>query len=399
MSSNKFGHLVGEAPDPIVQTMMQYAKDTNPKKLDVSIGVYSDEKGSFYTFPCVTKAKEVLNKQNAGHNYTTMQGLPEFVSGAKRVAFGEKRASEGKLASIQTISGTGALRMAVIFLVGSGYKDFYVGTPTWGNYFGIVEHAGGKAHTFQHFNPSTGEVDFPAIVEALKQAPPKSVFMLQVGCHNPTGADYTEEQWKEIGALLRDRDLIPLLDCAYLGFSSGSTENDAWPIRHLYDLGIDFLVCQSFSKNLGLYGERVGAMHVVVQDDTSRANVLSNVVSNFRQECSFAPAFGARVASIVFEQFANQWADDVMFVTKRLKDMRQKLYSKLVAKGTPGNWETAIKQNGLFWHSGLTPEQNQRLIGEFHVYSTGSGRVNIAGLNDDNIDHFVDAIDHIVRSS
>lgn len=399
MSTNKFSTLTGEAPDPIVHTMMLYAEDTSPNKVDVSIGVYKDNKGDSYTFPCVSEAKEILTAQNAGHNYTTMAGLPEFVKGSKEILFGDK-VNEGKVASIQTLSGTGALHMAAVFLKDNKYSNYFVGTPAWTNYFSIINHVDGIVHEYNHYGDD-GKVDFEAVLKALKSADAKSVFLLQVGCHNPTGADFTKDQWTIIGQLMKERDLIPVLDCAYLGFALGSVETDAWPIRYFYDLDIDFLVCQSFSKNLGLYGERVGALHVVVQEKEDFTKVLTTLIAHFRLECSFAPAYGARLASIIFEseKLSKEWEKNVMDITNRLKSMRTQLHDKLIAKGTPGNWETAIRQNGLFWFSGLSPDQNQRLIDEFHVYSTGFGRVNIAGLNEGNIDYFVNAVDHVVRTS
>jgi aspartate aminotransferase len=397
--STIFNKLVDELADPIIRTMALYAQDQDEKKVDVSIGVYKSETGGSFTFPSVVQAKEVIRANDPGHNYTNMQGIPEFRAGAQRVVFGDE--TNGNIASLQTISGTGALHMAILVLKAAGYQNYYVGTPTWSNYVPMIEHIDGKINTYRYYNETTKEIDFDALVNALSTAPEYSIFLLQACCHNPTGADLTQEQWIKVIDLMKQRNLIPLLDMAYQGFSSGNKDTDAWAARYLYKQDIDFLVCQSFAKNLGLYGERVGCLHVVVKDKDYMPNAVSTLVALFRHECSFAPAFGARVASTIFQnpELHAVWDKDVADITNRLKSVRQQVYDRLVKLGTPGKWDHVIKQTGLFWFSGLTPVQNQRLLDEFHIYSTGVGRVNVAGLNNGNIDYVCKAIDHIVRSS
>jgi aspartate aminotransferase len=396
--TTKWNQLVAEAPDPIVQTMGMYFKDQDPRKIDVSIGVYKGEKGEFYTFPTVKEAKDILRKNDPGHNYTNMAGIPEFVSGARKVIFGNETE---KIVSLQTISGTGSLHMAMLFLKSAGYSNYYLGVPSWSNYVGMIKHVGGQVTTYNYYDKATGTVDFESMLNALNECPENSVFLIQACCHNPTGADLSRDQWKQIAPIIKQKNLIPLIDIAYQGFSSGNKDEDAWGIRYFYSLGMEFLVCQSFAKNMGLYGERVGALHVVVQDSNYMPNAQSTLVALFRNECSFAPAFGARIASIIFgsPELKKSWDKDVDDITVRLKQVRQIVYQKLIDLKTPGNWDSVIKQNGLFWYSGLTPEQNEKLISEHHVYSTSIGRVNIAGLNNSNIDYFCNAVDSVVRST
>ncbi|KAI5949236.1 AAT22 [Candida theae] len=396
-----FSNLVREEPDPIIKTMQQYANDTNPNKIDVSIGVYKDKSGACYEFPSITKAKQILHDNDPGHNYTSMAGIPEFVAGAQKLVFGEEIASQGKVASIQTISGTGSLHMAMLLYREAGYTNYYVGTPAWQNYKPMIEHIGGNVTTYRHYNEESRSVDFESVLAALNSAPPKSVFLFQTCCHNPTGADFTHEQWRQIGPILQKRQLIPLLDTAYQGFSSGDPYQDAWPIRYLYKLGLEFLVCQSFSKNFGLYSERCGAVHAVVQDIEYVSNVQSNLVVLFRHECSFAPAFGARLVAIILtnDKLRNQWLNELKDSTTRLKSLRHQILERLTKLKTPGDWQNVVEQKGLFWYSGLTKEQNEQLIAKHNVYSTTMGRVNVAGLNDENIDYFCHAIDSVVRDN
>lgn len=394
-----FADLKTEQPDPIILTMQQYAQDNNPAKIDVSIGVYKDENGACYEFPAITKAKQILAKNDPGHNYTSMSGIADFISGAQRLIFGKEIVSEGKVASLQTISGTGSLHMAMLFLKEAGFTEYYIGVPTWQNYQPMVESIGCKAaKLYNYYDEKTKSLDFQSIRAAAEAAPQGTVFLLQTCCHNPTGSDLSQDQWVELVNIIKQRKLVPLLDTAYQGFGSGDLDKDAWPIRYIYSQGLEFVVCQSFSKNMGLYSERVGACHVVMGDQQYKPAVQSNLVALFRHESSFAPAFGARLAAIILNnpELEEQWRGEVAECTRRLKELRRAVLDRLTKLGTPGNWTNVVEQNGLFWFSGLTKEQNDKLVAK-HVYSTNMGRVNVAGLNFTTVDHFCKAIDQVVR--
>ncbi|CAL1198980.1 unnamed protein product [Candida parapsilosis] len=217
-----FSNLVREEPDPIIKTMQQYHKDTNPQKIDVSIGVYKDEAGACYEFPSITQAKQILHDNDPGHNYTNMAGITDFVAGAQKLVFGDEIVKQDKLASIQAISGTGSLHIAMLLYREAGYTNYYIGTPTWQNYQPMIEHIGGKVTTYKHYNEEARSVDFDCVLSALNSAPSKSVFLFQTCCHNPTGADFTRKQWEQIGSIMQKRQLLPLLDTACQGFSSGT---------------------------------------------------------------------------------------------------------------------------------------------------------------------------------
>lgn len=388
--------------DPIVKIMGQYANDPSPNKLDLSIGVYKSETGESYLFPSVAKGKKWLHANDPGHNYTNMAGIPEFTSGAREVVFGKKIASEGKIASLQTISGTGAVHMASLLMQQINLNNYYIGTPFWSNYQPLLEHAGATVNHYRHYDPVTQDVDFDSVLAALNSAPKDSVFLFQACCHNPTGADYSKDQWREIAAIMKQRDLFPFFDIAYQGFSSGSKDEDAWAIRYFYEQGLDLLACQSFSKNMGLYSERAGCLHVAVQSEPKLlSKVQGMMVTFFRMECSFAPAYGARVAASLMNQpeLKKEWDSDVAMITERLQNIRKNILNKLTELGTPGVWDHVVKQNGLFWYSGLTEEQVHRITNEEHVYMTLTGRVNVAGVNDQNIDQFCKSLDKVVRET
>lgn len=390
-----FSQIEESAVDPIIELMNSYASDTHPDKIDVSVGVYKTEDGDpNYVFPCVKEAKARLAANDPGHCYTQMSGIPAFVKSAKETIFGE---AYDNVVSVQTISGSGALHVALAFLRSTGFTDFFVGTPAWGNYQGMVEVVGGNFHEYRYYDPAANAADFQSVVEALGNAKENSVFILQAVCHNPTGCDYTREQWIEILKLVKAKKVFPLFDIAYQGFASGDVHEDAWAIREAHRQKMEFIACQSYSKNMGLYSERAGCTHVCVQDKDSSAKVLALLVSIVRSEFSFAPAFGARVAVIVQNELQEQWAEDVLAVTNRLKGVREQLLAKFTKLQTPGSWDHVTKQNGLFWYTGLTPLQVEKLLVEYHVYGTMNGRVNVAGLNLSNIDKYCHAVDAVVR--
>lgn len=396
--SSVFSGLEDSPLDPIVLLMNQYASDSNPNKIDVSIGVYKTEEGDpNYVFPCVKSAKELLAKNDPGHCYTNMTGIPEYRQAAQKTVFGE---NHDNVVSVQAVSGSGSLHFAFAFLTGFiGLKNYYVGVPAWGNYKGMIEHVGGVFHSYKYYDEKTKSLDFQATVDALEQAPPKSVFVLQAVCHNPTGCDYLREQWLQILAILKEKDIFPVFDMAYQGFSSGLTDEDAWAVRQAYKANLEFMVCQSYSKNMGLYSERAGCLHIVIKDKEYVSNVTSQVTALARQEISFAPAFGARVATLVQtnEELRKQWEIDVADVCNRIKGVRKQIVEKLQKLQTPGNWEHVTQQNGLFCFSGLTPLQVEKMIEEHSIYLTSNGRINVAGLNQLNLDTFCKAVDTVVR--
>lgn len=402
MTADKtFFALIRKQPaDPIVDTLEAFAADPSPKKIDVTIGVYKTEEGdSSYVFPSVQQAKQRLAANDPGHCYTSMQGVEEYLTGARRVVFGD-HSEEGRVASLQTVGGTGSLHMAMKLLKVAGLSHYYLGTPTWSNYEGMIANVGGDFEFYNHYDFNSNEIDFASLQSAMENAPAKSVFVLQACCHNPTGSDFSRPQWARIAQLALLNDLFLLIDSAYLGFSSGTTEVDAQGIRFLYEQGLEFIVCQSFSKNLGLYSERTGCTHVVVKDLEARQTIESQLIANFRSECSFGPAFGARVAAEIMndEKLSQTWRKDVEDVVSRLKSIRNQIHSKLILLQTPGNWDHVLKQTGLFWMTGLTQLQVENLMHNYHIYLTGIGRVNLAGINNSNLDYFCYAIDKVARN-
>lgn len=392
-----FSGLEKSSVDPIIYLMAACAKDQHPQKIDVSVGVYQSDKGDpHYVFPCVKAAKELLLRDDPGHCYTLMAGIPEYLACAQRTIFGQEHEN---VTSIQAVAGSGALHLAFSLLTSVGYKDFYIGTPSWSNYKGMIEHVGGEYIEYPYYNYATRSVDIESVKTALENAPSKSVFVLQAVCHNPTGCDLSQSQWTEVFELIESKNHFLVFDIAYQGLSSGDIHEDAWAIRAAYDRKMEFIACQSYSKNLGLYSERAGCTHVCSWDLSAKENIASKLIAVSRNEVSFAPAFGARVATLVQTEPKLQeiWASDIMSVGKRLQGVRKTALYWFTQLNTPGDWSHILDLSGLFWFSGLSELQTQKLIEEYHIYALNNGRVNVAGLNDSNLEYFCRSVDSVVR--
>ncbi|KAH3671482.1 hypothetical protein OGAPHI_000184 [Ogataea philodendri] len=393
-----FSHLRLQPADEMNDLKVQLARDTDPNKVNVSAGVYRGADDKVIMFPVVKKAKEKLGANDPGHDYTFCMGIPEYLNMAAKLAVGEEILSEKKVASCQTVGGTGACHMGAKLLTASGHTEFYVGTPTWPNYKSLIKEVGGNVHYYNHLDPATKKIAWDVLMNLLKTVPERSVFVFQLVCHNPTGTDYSKDQWLQIIEIMKMRNLIPFIDGAYQGFASGSIEEDGWATREFAKQGLELIMCQSFSKNLGLYSERVGALHVVSDSPENSAVVADNIRYLFRAEASSAPAYGAR---IMIESATNDmelWKEDIRNAVADLNYRRKTLHNYLTTElKTPGNWDTLLSQKGLFWYSGLSADQCAQLRDKHHVYLPSSGRVNVACLNESNFKLFASAFDEVVR--
>ncbi|RKP32889.1 PLP-dependent transferase [Metschnikowia bicuspidata] len=395
--SSTFSGLEKSGIDPIINLMIACGKDQHPKKIDLSVGVYKNEEcDPNYVFPCVKAAKEALLKNDPGHYYTQLEGIPEYLACAQKTIFGKECPNA---TSVQAIAGSGALHMACTLLKSVGFQDFYIGAPTWSNYRGIIEHIGGSYLEYPYYNYKTRNVDMESIKQTIKNVKIKSVFVLQTACHNPTACDLSHEQWKEVFDLILSKGHFLVFDNAYQGLSSGNVDEDAWPIREAYLRKMEFIACQTYSKNLGLYSERVGCIHVCTWDLKEKENVESKLIAICRNEVSFPPAFGSRVVALVATdpELKKIWAKDVLNAAARLKDMRKKAVDWFTKLKTPGDWTHIMSLSGLFWFSGLSKLQTQKLIEEHHIYILSNGRINVAGLNNANVEYFCRCVDRVVR--
>ncbi|KAK1848091.1 aspartate aminotransferase [Colletotrichum chrysophilum] len=400
-----FEHIKSGPPDPMFDLKRDSDNDHSSEKVDLGVGIYRNESGLYQELEVVKLAKKELDGQNLGHDYGPTMGDPEFLKFAASVMFGDKceALASGKISSVQTISGTGANALGALLIskAMSPNKKVYVSTPTWGNHFDIFHNVDMETVSYPYLDSSKHAVNFDALLEAVRTAPQGSIFILQGCCHNPSGVDLSVEQWQELATEMKSHGQLPFFDTAYQGLGDGFDE-DAAGVRIFVEAGLEMLVCQSFSKNFALYGERCGALHVVADSTEVAANVKDRLRSLIRHTYSSSPAYGSRLVKIVLSnrELRNAWTLELEGMRERLKRNRQALYSELrnVLK-TPGDWSHLTQEKGLFSCLALSPAQCKTLVTKYHVHLPGSGRINVAGLSEDNVRRAAKAIDEVIRQT
>jgi len=384
------------AGDPILSLMERFKVDPRSDKVNLSIGLYYDENGVIPQLQAVAQAEERLNATPHGASiYLPMEGLNSYRSAIAPLLFGANHPAllEGRIATIQTLGGSGALKVGADFL--KTYfpnSQVWVSDPTWENHVAIFGGAGFEVNTYPWFDTETNGVRFEALLETLQTLPAQSIVLLHPCCHNPTGSDLTDAQWDVVVEILKARELIPFLDIAYQGFGAGM-EEDAYAIRAIASAGLPALVSNSFSKIFSMYGERVGGLSVVCEDADAAGRVLGQLKATVRRNYSSPPNFGAQVVSAVLndEQLKANWLAEVETMRRRILDMRQALVSVLKAEMPERNFDYLLQQRGMFSYTGLSSEQVDRLRDEFGVYLIASGRMCVAGLNSNNVQRVAQA--------
>lgn len=395
-----FAHVESYAGDPILSLMDAFHKDPNAAKVNLSIGLYYDEQGRI---PRLTSAVEAEHQLQEGQQppcvYLPMEGLDSYRKGVQALLFGDQHSAllAGRIATIQTVGGSGALKVGADFLK-SAYPDsqVWVSDPTWENHHALFGGAGFKVNTYPYFDAATGGVNFDGMFKALQTLPAFSIVLLHPCCHNPTGADLSTAQWDQLIELIAERKLIPFLDTAYQGFGEGM-ERDAYAIRAIADAGLTVLVSNSFSKIFSLYGERVGGLSVVCPDAAMADKVLGQLKATVRRNYSSPPKHGALIVAAVLNdaQLRNQWLAEVEAMRLRIIDMRKQLVAALKVKMPERDFSYILRQSGMFSYTGFSAAQVDRLRNEHAVYLISSGRVCMAGLNEQNLAKVVDAFSSV----
>mmetsp|Transcript_20215 Transcript_20215/g.77404 ORF Transcript_20215/g.77404 Transcript_20215/m.77404 type:complete len:435 (-) Transcript_20215:78-1382(-) len=390
-------------PDSILGINIAFRADASPNKLNLGVGAYRTEEGKPYVLNVVKKVERmILEDPTVNKEYLPIDGLPQFTSGAARVILGDKSPAvrEGRLVSVQALGGTGALRLGGAFLQRFYARPIYIPTPTWGNHKQIFDHAGLEVRQYQYYDKDTRGLKFTAMIGDLEAAPFGSVILLHACAHNPTGVDPSLAQWQQIADVMLRKGHIAFFDSAYQGFASGSLERDAAAIRHFVDVGVEMVVAQSFSKNMGFYGERVGCLHVIPVDTSVVEKVQSQVKIIVRAMYSNPPVHGALVASRILndkELFA-EWVAELAAMSARLLDMRTCLHAELGRIGCPGDWSHVINQIGMFTFLGITSAQVKQLTAKHHIYLTGNGRISVAGLSRKTVPFLANALLDVVNN-
>ncbi|KAL3481113.1 pyridoxal phosphate-dependent transferase [Aspergillus californicus] len=400
-----FNSVTYTPPDAIFDLTKKYIADPATNKVNLGQGTYKDENGDPWILPAVRAAKEKIKGTN--HEYLPILGLASFRTLAVDLVFGKESAvvKQNRVSSCQSLSGTGSLHIAGKLLYSAlcsnpntDIPTVYITNPTWSNHRQVFESIGFPVREYT-YSSNTG-VDMASLSQTLSNAPKHSIFVFHASAHNPSGWDPTHEQWKTIGALVKERNLFSIFDAAYLGMTSGHFDQDVFPIRHFVDeLGLELAVCLSFAKSLGLYGERIGLCAFVSNSSTSAIAVESTLAQLIRVEISNPPAFGARVVAAVLEdeEIRVQWARDLVTMSSRIAEMRWALYERLEELGTPGDWKRITEQKGMFCILGLDLGQVIHLREKYHVYMADSSRVSIAGLNWGNVLYVAECIDKTIR--
>jgi aspartate/tyrosine/aromatic aminotransferase len=382
--------------DAILGITEAFRSDPNPEKINLSVGIYQDDAGQTPILPSVVEASRRVVAGLKSMSYLPIPGAPEYGAAVQNLLFGDSHEvlASKRAKSAHTPGGTGALRVVGDFLHSMfPQATLHLTDPTWPNHPAIFAAAGVATATVPYFDAAANTLAFDALTDAISKIPAGDAILLHGCCHNPTGIDPTPQQWRELAQLVRERGLLPVLDFAYQGFAEGIAE-DTTSVEAFATPGDELVVCSSFSKNFGLYRERVGAVTFVAGDADTAERVQSQVSRCIRSNYSNPPAFGALLVTTVLGDpvLRQQWESEVAGMRNRINGMRRLFVDKLAEHKVPGDFEFITRQRGMFSFSGLTPEQVSALRDKFAIYVVGSGRINVAGITTANVDRLASAI-------
>ncbi|MGV3344855.1 amino acid aminotransferase [Enterobacteriaceae bacterium LUAb1] len=391
-----FEKISAAAADPILGLADLFRADERPIKINLGIGVYKDETGNTPVLTCVKKAEQYLLENEATKNYLSIDGLADFASATQTLLFGSNSTviAEKRARTAQTPGGTGALRIAADFLsTQTPVKRIWVSNPSWPNHKNVFKSAGLEVCEYHYYDAEHHALDFMGMKESLKAVQAGDVVLFHGCCHNPTGIDPTSAQWLELAEMSKSCGWLPLFDFAYQGFARG-LEEDAEGVRIFAARHQELLVASSYSKNFGLYNERVGAFTLVAANSATALTAFSQVKATIRANYSNPPAHGAAVVATILnnDTLRTLWEQELTDMRQRIQRMRQLFVNTLAEKGAKGDFSFIIAQHGMFSFSGLTKDQVIRLREEFGIYAVNSGRINVAGMTPDNMSALCEAI-------
>ncbi|WP_218352984.1 aromatic amino acid transaminase [Alteromonas lipotrueiana] len=383
-------------PDPILGLSTAYKEDKSSVKIDLGVGVYKDEKGNTPILSSVAQAQSILQGREDTKSYITPQGNQGYIDNMLELLLGAKSPvfMADRIAAVQAPGGCGALRILSELLVRCN-KDarVFVSDPTWANHIPLIGSAGLALETYPYFSKDKAGIRFDAMMDKLKEAGKGDVVLLHGCCHNPTGADLTNEQWDALLELAQERGFLPFLDVAYLGFGDGIDE-DAYGIRLLAENLPEVIIAASCSKNFGLYRERVGLAAIITENSNIKKIAQSQIQSVARESYSMPPSYGGALVDIILSDKAlkQEWVSEVNSMRNRMKSLRAMLVDKLEANGAQQDFSFINEQKGMFSFLCITPEQVLQLRREHSVYFVESSRINIAGINQQNVDTLAKAL-------
>ena len=387
---NFFDTVEMAPPDPILGLNAAFKADPRSNKVNLSIGAYKTDDLQPLVLAAVKKAEQQILKEGMDKEYLSQDGDPEYVKHSIRLVFNTEQAN---IFGAQAPGGTAGVRLAGEFLAQIGNQVIYIPDPTWANHNQVFARAGLEVTSYPYYDAERREFTKSRMVEAIKSIPSGSPILLHACCHNPTGLDPTPADWKELSTAIKAQGLLPVFDFAYQGFGRGIDE-DAVAVRHFLADGHQMLVANSYSKNFGLYGERIGGFYVVTADVKTAERVKSQVMRIIRANYSNPPLHGSRIIAAVLasDPLRQEWETELAVMRERISGMRQALAEGLNAGGSSVDFSFMYKQNGMFSYSGLSKDAVDRLREEFAIYMPTNGRLNVAGLSPKNLDYVVEAI-------
>lgn len=375
-------------PDSVFNLNTSYQADIRKNKIDLGVGVYKNENLLTEVLPSVKKAEKYLLENEKTKSYLPIEGDSCFLKQIGQLVFGSDffYANEERISAVQAIGGTGSLQLAGAFLKKTIPSKIYVSHPTWPNHQGIFIDCGLEVHSYPYYDTSNNCLEFEKLIQFLLLVEEKSILVLHACCHNPTGMDLNQSQCEILLKVCKNKKIIPLFDCAYLGLGE-SIEKDRAMMRMFAEEGMEMLVAFSCSKNFGLYAERVGAVLILTENDSIKKNMLSQLRKIVRTNYSNPPKHGAQiVAHILQSDLKKEWEKELFSMSTRMHQMRHSLCACLK------NHFYLKKGLGMFGLSGLTHSQVIQLKEEYAIYMTAEGRMNFCGLNANNVEYVTQAL-------
>lgn len=417
-----FKDLTQAPGDPILAIMGLYQADTNPNKVDLSVGVYFNDQGKTVNFDAIDKAQKIVSQylyslpkdfdlaqadtslanlapKGLTTAYLPASGFPSYCELVKELVFGENNQAvkENRVQTLASVAGSGGLTLASGLARKIGFERVFISNPSWSNYYALFGKDGFAIKEFSYYNKETNSLDFEACLADLQQLTAKDVILLQGSCHNPSGFDFTQEQWEQVINLIAQKGALALFDFAYQGFGRGVDE-DAFAIRYSTQVLKNFLVVSSCSKNFGLYGERVGAVHVVAEDPQGAYLAWTNLRDLANNYYVAAGSNGEYLVATILSnpELKAQWLSELNAVNTRINNLRKQFAENMKQRGF--DFDFVMKQNGMFSYTGLTAKQVEVLKDKYSIYMIGNGRMNVVGLNDNNMQYVTDAFADVLKN-
>ncbi len=387
--------------DPILGVTEAFVADQNPRKVNLGVGVYTDDQGKVPLLECVRRVERQRVEAATPRNYLPIDGLAAYDRAVQELVFGADSPAlkDKRVITVQALGGTGGLKIGADFLKRVEPKaQVWISDPSWENHRALFENAGFTVSAYPYYDAKTRGVNFDAMLAQLNKLPAGAIVVLHACCHNPTGVDLTAEQWKAVLEAVKGRQLVPFLDLAYQGFGDGIDE-DGHAVRLFAANYSPVFVSSSFSKSFSLYGERVGALSILTGAAEEAARVLSQVKRIVRTNYSNPPTHGSQIVAAVLAtpELRAQWEQELGGMRERIKSMRSLLVDKIGERVKGADFSFVLRQRGMFSYSGLTQEQVGRLRADFSVYAIDTGRICVAALNTGNVDYVADAIAKVIR--